>query len=55
MEKDQDGEFAMNPEEAVGEGRLAVEPDDAPGDEGDRVPPDVDDPVPGAKRTGIDP
>ena len=26
-----------------------------PGDEGDRVPPDVDDPVPGAQRTGIDP
>ena len=55
MEKDQAGEFAMNPEEAVGEGRLAVEPDDAPRHGRDGVPPDVDDPVPGAQRTGIDP
>ena len=50
MEKDQVGEFAMDPEETVGEGRLAFEPDDAPRHGGDRVPPDVDDPVPGPQR-----
>jgi hypothetical protein len=55
MEKDQVGEFAMDPEEAVGERRLALEPDDAPRDGGDRVPPDVDDPVPGPQRPRIDP
>ena len=55
MEKYQAGEFAMDPEESVWEGGLAVEPDDAPRDRGDRVPPDVDDPVPGPQRPRIDP
>jgi hypothetical protein len=55
MEKDQVGEFAMDPEETVGEGRLAFEPDDAPRNGRDRVPPDIDDPVPGSQRPRIDP
>jgi len=54
METDQVGEFAMDLVEAVGEGRLAFEADDAPRDGRDRVPPDVDDPVPGAKRPRVD-
>jgi hypothetical protein len=54
MEKDQAGEFAVYPEEAAGEGRLAIEPDDPPRHRGDDVPPDVDDSVPGAQRPRID-
>jgi hypothetical protein len=54
MEKDQVGEFAMDPDEAVGEGRLAFEPDDAPRHGGDGIPPDVDDPVSGPQRSRID-
>jgi hypothetical protein len=55
MEKDQVGEFAMDFEETVGERRLTLEPDDAPRDGGDDVPPYVDDPVPGPQRPRIDP
>lgn len=55
MEKDQVGEFAMDLQEAIGEGRLAFEPDDAPRDGRDRVPPNIDDPVPGPQRPGIYP
>jgi len=55
VEKDQIGEFPVDPEEAVGEGRLAFEADDAPRDGGDGVPPYVDDPVPGPQRPRIDP
>jgi len=55
VEKDQVGKFTVDAEETVGERRLAVEPDDAPRDEGNRVPPDVDDPVPRPQRPRIDP
>ena len=55
MEKDQVGELAMDPEESVGERRLAFEPDHAPRDGRDGVPPDVDDPVSGPQRSRIDP
>src|SRR5512140_534453 len=47
LEEDQVGECAMDPEETVGEGRLAFEPDHAPRHGGNDIPPDVDDPVPG--------
>ena len=52
---DQNGKFRMDLEEAVGKGRLAFEPDDAPRDGRDGVSPDVDDPVPGPHRPRIDP
>ena len=55
MEKDQVGELAVDPEETIGEGRLAIETDDPPRDGEDGVPPDVDDPVPGSQRPRVDP
>jgi len=53
MQKDQAGEFTVDLEKAVGEGRLGFEPDDPPRHGGNGVPTHVDDPVPRPQRPRV--